>query len=212
MALPQHDVKVQQIRAAARELFLAHGFDRVSTSTLARKAGVSKETLYARYPNKDAILADVLEHLILGNQESASTMPSPRTRHDLETALTEFATHLSARLMQRDYLELARIVIAETPRLPHIGEVFREAVPKKALNRAAALLRTAHEAGVIGEIDVMAGARMLVGPLVVQVLMNGLLVAPAGEDTAHCEIDVRSHVALFLAALPTGITTTRSEE
>ncbi|WP_131808074.1 TetR/AcrR family transcriptional regulator, partial [Mycolicibacterium elephantis] len=65
MAANAHDdVKVQQIRRAAHTLFLRHGFAGVSTAALAKEAGVSKETLYSRFPNKDAVLADVLEHLI----------------------------------------------------------------------------------------------------------------------------------------------------
>ena len=52
----QDDVKVQQIRRAAHTLFLRHGFAGVSTAALAKEAGVSKETLYSRFPNKDAVL------------------------------------------------------------------------------------------------------------------------------------------------------------
>lgn len=197
----QGDIKVRQIREAARELFLSRGFSQVSTADLARAAGVSKETLYSRYPTKEALLADVLENLITARPDPSPPPPRLRTRDDLERALTGFVTQLADRLMQRQYLELARIVITETPRLPHLGRVFREAVPERALQRAAGLLRAAHEAGLTAPIDYAAGARMLVGPLVVQVLMHGLLVAP-GDDLQKASLDPNGHVSLFLGALP----------
>src|SRR5699024_5942592 len=118
------DAKVRQIRQAAHMLFLRHGFAGVSTAALADEAGVSKETLYRRYPNKDAVLADVLEHLIVAvTPGNGASLPTLETEADLRRALSSLARDLSSELMQREYIELVRIVIAETPRLPHVGEI-----------------------------------------------------------------------------------------
>ncbi|MGE2689449.1 TetR/AcrR family transcriptional regulator [Mycolicibacterium pulveris] len=195
------DIKVQQIRAAAHTLFLEHGFAGVSTAALAKEAGVSKETLYSRYPNKEAVLADVLEHLIaLGQLDADVDIPAPASIADLRNALRSLATELGAQLIQRDYIELVRIVIAETPRLPHVGEIFRRSVPKRAFQLTGALLTAAKDAGLIGDIDVLAAARMFLGPLVLHTLINVLLVAPS-EGAAVQPIDVDSHVDLLLAAI-----------
>jgi TetR/AcrR family transcriptional repressor of mexJK operon len=198
------DIKVQQIRHAAKTLFLKHGFDGVSTNVLAKAAGVSKETLYSRYENKEAVFADVLEYLIGRGQTSLWETSELRTQADLEQELRRFCADLSARLMQRDYLELARVVIAETPRLPHLGEIFRQTVPHRALQSAEALLVAARDAGLIADVDFAAAARMVVGPLVIQVLLNGLLVAPVNAVPAGgATFDIGGHVSLLLRALPT---------
>jgi TetR/AcrR family transcriptional regulator, mexJK operon transcriptional repressor len=198
------DVKVQQIRKAATALFLRHGFGQVSTAVLAKEAGVSKETLYSRYRSKDAVLADVLQHLISPAQLGGEPMPPLRSRADLKDALLHFARELGSRLMQRDYLELARLVIAETPRLPQLGEVFRRSVPENSLRRAGDLLEAARRAGLIGDTDISAAARMLVGPVVIQVLQQGLLAAPAAEHWPVPPLDTDSHIDLLLAMLPAG--------
>jgi TetR/AcrR family transcriptional regulator, mexJK operon transcriptional repressor len=197
------DVKVRQIRRAATTLFLRHGFAQVSTAALAKEAGVSKETLYSRYPSKDAVLADVLQHLIAPGQLGPEPAPSLRTGADLRDALLHFARELGSRLMQRDYLELARLVIAETPRLPQLGEVFRQSVPERSLRRAVELLQAAQNAGLIGDTDIAAAARMIVGPVVIQVLQHGLLAAPAASHWPAPVLDTDSHIDLFLAMLPT---------
>ncbi|MEV0234078.1 TetR/AcrR family transcriptional regulator [Nonomuraea sp. NPDC050786] len=199
--MEQDDVKVRQIRAAAKTLFLRHGFAKVSTAALAKEAGVSKETLYTRYPSKEAVLADVLEHLITTAEEAHEAAPVMTSRADLLGALRAFADRLLAGLMDREYMELARIVIAETPRLPHVGETFRHAVPERALARARGLLAAARDAELIEDMDLDSAALMLVSPLVTHALLNVLLVAPSAGQAPKA-MDVGSYVALFLRTVP----------
>jgi TetR/AcrR family transcriptional regulator, mexJK operon transcriptional repressor len=195
------DVKVQQIRDAAKTLFLQRGFAGVSTAQLARAAGVSKETLYSRYPSKEAVLGDVLEHLISSGGVKSRAVPEVRTEAELRAALQGFARALVGELMRREYIELARIVITETPRLPRIGRVFREAVPERGLAGVRALLAAARRGGLVRDIDDATAARMFVGPLVIHALLNVLLVAPT-EDTGTPDApDVDALVELFLTAV-----------
>ncbi len=195
------DAKVRQIRDAARTLFLRDGYAQVSTAALAKEAGVSKETLYSRYPGKHAVLADLLKHLISVGGSETRVPPRLEEPGDLEDALTGFANDLAAHLMQRDYLELARIVIAETPRLPHVGEIFRQAVPERALSGVEALLANARRAGLVRDVDLPVAARMFVGPIVIAVLTNGLLRPPSDDDRPAAPPGVAAHVALFLDAV-----------
>ncbi|MFE1202327.1 TetR/AcrR family transcriptional regulator [Streptomyces sp. NPDC058762] len=48
----------QAIADAALELFLEHGFDRVSVRDVAEKADVSTTTLFAHFPSKEALVFD----------------------------------------------------------------------------------------------------------------------------------------------------------
>jgi TetR/AcrR family transcriptional repressor of mexJK operon len=193
------DAKVRQIRRAAETLFLRHGFGGVSTAALAREAGVSKETLYSRYPSKEAVLADVLAHLIPAGVPETETAAPPATWDDLDRALRSLAYELHRALSRREYIELARVVIAETPRLPEVGETFRRAVPEHGLRITAELLAAGRKAGLVGEVDEMTAARMFVGPLVVHALMAVLLSAPGGRESVPMDLD--AHVGLFLRAV-----------
>ena len=51
----------QRIVKAARDLFFDHGLSDVSTDMLAKKANVSKTTLYKHFADKNAILAAVID-------------------------------------------------------------------------------------------------------------------------------------------------------
>jgi AcrR family transcriptional regulator len=160
-------------------VFLERGFAGTSTDAIAAEAGVSKQTLYAYYPSKETLLADVLRHLI--HEDPQNQLPEVEeirldTREELRSALDSLAKGLIARLMQPDYLALIRVVIAETPRLPQVGYLFRSAVPEQLLGNVVTILNSAQRNGVIGEINADAASRMFMGALLTYVIPDGLLV------------------------------------
>src|SRR5882724_10833271 len=54
-------VKRRQIIEGARTVFLTQGFDAASMSDIARKAGVSKGTLYVYFKSKDELFEAITE-------------------------------------------------------------------------------------------------------------------------------------------------------
>jgi AcrR family transcriptional regulator len=55
-------VTVESISEATIQLLLSHGAERLTTTRVAERAGVSVGTLYQYYPNKQSLLFAVLEH------------------------------------------------------------------------------------------------------------------------------------------------------
>lgn len=53
---------VDVIRTAAAQVFAARGYHRATTNRIAERAGVSIGTLYQYFPNKAALLVDLMEH------------------------------------------------------------------------------------------------------------------------------------------------------
>ena len=52
--------RLAEILAAARKLFLEHGFENVSTRKIAERAGISQTALFAYYKTKDDILSKLI--------------------------------------------------------------------------------------------------------------------------------------------------------
>lgn len=203
---PRARAKRDQIRAAAQKLFLERGFAGVSTDAISSAAGISKETLYNYFPNKEGLLTDCLEQLITNSSAdeplAADGITSINDRDALRNALLVLAHRLITNLMQPDYLALVRVIITETPRLPRLGALFRSAVPEAAFRSVTDLLIRAQGQGVVRIEDMQTASRAFVGPLLTYVLIDGLLVGegPIRQPSAD---RLEAVVDLYLRAITT---------
>ena len=175
----------EQIRTAAYRLFLQHGYLSTSTDAIMAEAGISsKETLYRHYASKEELFVDVLGHLTLEQPRPSSLMAQIPTLHDLQAlrvALTTIAREILSIMIQPEYLALLRMIMAETPRFPQLGSLFRATVPQRGLTYLTALLHQARDQGIIADVDFDAVTHALLGGLLTYALLDLFF---AGED-AH---------------------------
>lgn len=194
-----------QILNAARRLFLSHGYARTSTEAVRKEAGVSKETLYRYYRTKEELFADVLrrltlEHLQQPFQADEKLSPNADSRQ-LQKILRQLAGEIIQTMMQPDYLALLRIVIAESARFPHLGELFRKTVPEQGMASIVRLLKRLEEKGLAAKIDEEAAARMLVGALLTYALMDGILSSGDEPPRPPALPRIRAIADLFVRAI-----------
>jgi len=196
--------KREQILAGARLVFLRDGFAAASTDAIAAEAKVSKRTLYAYYPSKEELFADVMRGLTIDNPqtralESIEKM-SPGSEGELRRDLLELATKIVAAMMQPDYLALFRTTIADTHRFPQLGGLFRASVPERAMRSFATFIEKGRVRGVVGpEVDGDTAARMFVGPLLTYAVLNGLL--NEGPPRQPAQEKIEEIVELYMKAI-----------
>lgn len=163
------------------------------------EAGVSKPTLYNYYPGKEELFADVHRRFIgesLGDWLEGDDVPLPGSEEELRVILLDFAeSFVAALLTQPERLALVRVVIAETPRFPRLGELFREITIERAIALISALLEQMDKRGLAEVEDSEAAARALIGPLVTYMFEEGLLVGegsprPPGPERLGASVDL----------------------
>jgi TetR/AcrR family transcriptional repressor of mexJK operon len=133
------EAKNAVIRAAALEVFASKGFEGASIVEIAKLAGVTRRTLYARYRDKQALLLDAvkgviderLQHYDLGAMASA------------EEALLEIAADITVRSPSAPLL--TRIIIAEGANFSHdevpLGRAGRDHLLQQLEDVFAELIR-----------------------------------------------------------------------
>ena len=114
----------QSIVDAALAMFLIEGFDAVGMNQVAEKARVSKGTLYARYPSKEALFSSVIERSIARWAQEASVADALFT-DDIEQRLRHHATTIATWLGKPDVVALQRLVLSVGDRFPALAEVMR---------------------------------------------------------------------------------------
>jgi TetR/AcrR family transcriptional regulator, mexJK operon transcriptional repressor len=175
----------ERLRAAAHRLFLRQGYQATSIDAILAEAGiVSKETLYRHYANKEELFIDVLRSLTMerpGFSEKLATLPKPIDLPSLRQALVLLSREIFSMMLQPGYLPLVRMVIAELPRFPQLGELFFSTITMRGLAMITQVLQQASEQGIIAEVDFDVVTHMLLGGLLTYVLPSLVL----GEGAAR---------------------------
>lgn len=171
--------KREQIRLAAQRLFLTAGVASTSMDAITAEAGVSKQTVYAYYPSKEALVADVLHTLVATRTVPWEDVGIGRhplvTRSAVEQELLALANTVIDTLMRTEYLGMARVVVAESARNPELGELFRQQVAGPVIAGVGRILDRGIAGGVLADVPTDEAARMLVGVLLTYILLDGLL-------------------------------------
>ncbi|MFJ7073662.1 TetR/AcrR family transcriptional regulator [Streptomyces sp. NPDC098781] len=172
------------ILTAARELFLADGFDRTSVDAVAARAEVSKRTVYDYFGDKRTLLQAVVD----GVGQSLVTT----TRHilddtltdlteaaDLEDVLVTFSMRIATDMLgSAEYATLQRLVRAQSAHVPDGGENSMADAPDEAL---AERLAAFAEAGLLDVPDARLAADQFIA-LTFNVALNRFGSANAAED------------------------------
>ncbi|MFY1683418.1 TetR/AcrR family transcriptional regulator [Micromonospora sp.] len=106
------------ILTAATGLFLASGYDGTSLARIAEAAGVSKATLFKQFPTKAALFDAIVTE---SWQVEDADAPEP-SAEDLKAGLATIGHRYVELLTRPGMTALFRIVIAELPRFPELGE------------------------------------------------------------------------------------------
>ncbi|WP_309238699.1 TetR/AcrR family transcriptional regulator [Actinoplanes aureus] len=110
-----------ELLGVARELFLEHGFAATTMDTVAAAARISKASLYAQHPSKDALYAAVVvDWASRGRDAMRPHLDALLAAEDLPAALGRFGRTLQAAVLSPGVLRMRRLVAAEADRHPEV--------------------------------------------------------------------------------------------
>jgi len=196
--------KRRAILAAATEVFLQHGYLGASMDEVAAKAGVSKQTVYKQFENKERLFAEIVlgtsDQLIDGLQQAyADTLEGAA---DAREALRALAYRLLQSLTADGVLQLRRLVIAEADRFPEVCGAWFTSGFEKSLEALGQALHRLSERGLLRELDDPTLAAYQFAGLVMYKPMNRAMFAGTRQRPKPGELEGLADraVDVFLAA------------
>jgi TetR/AcrR family transcriptional regulator, mexJK operon transcriptional repressor len=184
----------QKLREAAVSTFLENGYDRATMEMIAEAAGITKRTLYARYPDKRAVFLDVIPWALTRSVERDSTPDIDDD--DLEAALLAIGRGAVKRALDPDTVRLHRIAMNESPRFPEFA-VSAETFGWSQRHRQVVQLLRHHElAGDIAVDDIELAAQHFLA--LVEVLPARLADFGVYRSRRQEERHLKHAVSLFL--------------
>ncbi|NVJ97837.1 MAG: TetR/AcrR family transcriptional regulator [Alphaproteobacteria bacterium] len=157
---PRDVEKNMAIIDAASMLFLEKGFDGTSMDEVAKRAGVSKQTVYSHFSSKEQLFAESI-HITIEKYFPDQALQGMQT-HTLETDLTAVAAKFATLLMSKDAMAMHRVLVSAAPRGPQLATIFWEAGPAEMIVKLSAFLQKWVDAGelVIDDLE-KAGAHLI---------------------------------------------------
>jgi TetR/AcrR family transcriptional repressor of mexJK operon len=183
-------------------VFLEQGFGSASMDEIARRAAVSKATIYSHFDNKPALFGAIVQHRC---QRTMSAMLAEMTDEPVAETLTALGRQYLDVLMMPGSLPLYRVVLAEAPRFPELGRIFYEAGPDRCAVALAQYLGALHERRVLNVPEPRWAAEQFLGAVLGQIHIRMLLMvdgeAPGPEERARY---VATAVSTFLEGCQRG--------
>ncbi len=161
--------KERQIIDGALRAFLSRGYS-ASMDAIAQEAGVSKQTVYSHFKDKETLFSALIDQL-LDEFTTAGLSPDLMTQEP-ETFFRNVANIALSRLDDWEYISLLRVLIAESARFPELADVYVTRLVTPAIHKLTEFISN-HK--TIKFKDPEATARIVHGSLVYFIIMQEIL-------------------------------------
>ena len=197
--------KRQAIIAAATELFLRHGYLGTSMDQVTVAAAVSKPTVYKFFTDKEALFTEI----VLGTLDRAGG--PVRARAELLAQTTDLGADLRA--LARDYLtavtqpgvlQLRRLVIGASHRLPSLARAYYERAPEQTMDALAGCFSQLADRGLLRCPDERMAAAHFAFLVLGRALDKSLFCGDQPFSPPELTAQADAGAAAFLAAYGTG--------
>lgn len=181
--------KREAILKTATELFLRNGFRGTSMDEVAGQAGVSKQTVYKQFADKErlfrAIVAGVSgrSDAIVESLTNAFGEVPAKTREELEVRLRQVARVYLDGVLQPQVLALRRLIVAEVEEFPDLALDYYAQAPLRGIETIARNLEPYLAAGLIAADDLRLAAAQF-AYLALAVAHDRALFVPTDLPTA----------------------------
>jgi TetR/AcrR family transcriptional regulator, mexJK operon transcriptional repressor len=196
------DRKRRAIVEAATAAFLDHGYGGTSMDAVAAAAGVSKQTVYQHFGDKQRLFRE----LIAATVQSVSDPVYDEVRRladsgHLEKDLRDLARRLLTLVLQPTMMRLRRLVIAETRQFPELGRIFYDLGPGRTIAALADAFAELTRQGRLNTPDAILAATQF-NWLIMSAPVNRAMLLGQDDAPATREINrwADSGARTFLAA------------
>ena len=155
----------RQILAAALEVFGEHGLAAARLEDIAKRAGLSKGTIYLYFPNKEELFREMVRQLIVAQLEGAEREFEGTTSSATES-LQEFMRRHWGFIRSPQFAPLFRLIHAEIRNFPDLARFYSEEVISRGHRLVSSIIERGIRAGEFRQIDAAVAARMIMAPLV----------------------------------------------
>jgi AcrR family transcriptional regulator len=153
-----------EILDAALSVFAEKGYAGTRMDEIAKRAGVTKGTIYLYFENKDAVFKTLVRDSI--GATLAGVTANVGSLQGSAKDLLRFALNAMAHLLTTsDRVVLPKIIIAESGNFPELARFYREEIIDKGLALMSSLIERGIAQGEFRDVPVQHAVRLCIAPV-----------------------------------------------
>ena len=190
------NARPEEIISAALEVFADRGFAATKLEDVARRAGVTKGTIYLYFENKEALFKALIRQTIVpviaqGEALAASFMGSAREL--FERLVREYWRLVG----ETSLVGIPKLMMAEANNFPELARFYYEEVVTRGHRLMAGVLERGIKAGEFRPVNVAVATKLAMAPVMHAVIARKAFSAcmPEGFDVGKY---LDTHIDLYL--------------
>jgi AcrR family transcriptional regulator len=160
-----------QIMKAALTEFGERGLAGARLDDIAKRAGLSKGTIYLYFPNKEELFREMVRSTVVSHIEESERQVGETSSTATET-LIGFMRRYWTFIRSPGFASLFRLIHAEIQNHPDLARFYAEEVVSRGHRLIASIISRGIESGEFRDVDPMVAARMLTAPFVIHGLWS----------------------------------------
>ena len=190
------NARPEEIIKAALEVFADRGFAATKLEDVARKAGVTKGTIYLYFANKEALFKALVRETIvpvIAQGEALAQSFTGSARELFEQLVREYWRLVG----ETELSSIPRLMIAEARNFPELARFYYEEVVTRGHRLTAGVLERGMKAGEFRRVNVAVATKLAMSPLMHAVVARKAFAAcmPEGFDVKSY---LDTHIDLYL--------------
>lgn len=190
------DARPEEILSAALEVFTDRGFAATKLEDVAKRAGVTKGTIYLYFDSKEALFKALIRETIvpvIAQGEALAQSFTGSARELLERLVREYWRLVG----ETSLVGIPKLMIAEAGNFPQLARFYYEEVVTRGHRLMAGVIQRGIKAGEFRSVNVMVAAKLAMTPLMHAVVARKAFAAcmPEGFDVASY---LNTHIDLYL--------------
>ncbi len=189
MGLPQHSAsdhpprwqrrkeeRPHEILSAALDEFVEHGYAATKLEDVAKRAGITKGTLYLYFESKDALFKAVVRETVVPILASAEALLDDRAA-GADALLRRLVLEWWRALSASNLAGLPKLVMSEASNFPELAQFWFDEVVQRGREVFAEVLRRGVDEGAFRAVEVDHAVRMILAPVLMAAIWKHSFLA-----------------------------------
>ncbi len=190
------DARPEELVAAALEVFVERGYEGTTLADVARRAGVTKGTIYLYFENKEALFKAVVRETIvpvIAQGEALARSFTGSARDLLEQLVREYW-----RLVGETALAgIPKLMMAEAATFPELTRFYYDEVVVRGQRLMAGVIERGVKNGEFRPVNVMLAAKLAMSPLMHATVVRRAFASCMPEGF-NVQAYLDTHIDLYL--------------